>query len=45
MMLVRTLQLQLHVAIFQTVMPSNAVAFIKEMMIVVKFDVLGYWEW
>jgi hypothetical protein len=42
LMLIRTLQLQLHLPIFLIVFPANAIIFIEGMMTVVKFDVLEY---
>ncbi len=45
-MLVRTLQLQLHLPIFLIVFPANVIIFIEGMMTVVKFDVMEYiWKW
>jgi hypothetical protein len=46
LMLVRTLQLQLHLPIFLIVFPANTIIFIEGMMTVVKFDVMEYiWKW
>ncbi len=46
LMLVRTLQLQLHLPLFQIPLPANAITFIEQMMVVVKFDVMDYiWKW
>jgi hypothetical protein len=38
--------LEIHLPFFLIPFPANAIKFIEEMMVVVKFDVMEYiWKW